>query len=90
MIKYQLPTGEVIELDVDDYLEIDNTTIEGKQVMQDILYFKDSVKKWENSEIAETEDSLKFIDKEPKIIDTSLEEFEEDVYRQILKDKDVL
>ena len=50
MIKYQLPTGEVIELDVDDYLEIDNTTIEGKQVMQDILYFKDSVKKWENSD----------------------------------------
>ena len=45
MIKYQLPTGEVIELDVDDYLDIDNTTIQGKKVIQDIINFKNVVKK---------------------------------------------
>jgi hypothetical protein len=90
MIKYQLPTGEVIELDVDDYLDIDNTTIDGKKVMQDILNFKDTAKKWDNADLAESEDSLKFIDKEQKIIDVSLEEFEGDIYKQILKDKDLL
>ena len=90
MIKYQLPTGEVIELDVDDYLDIDNTTIQGKKVIQDIINFKNVVKKWDNADLAETEDSLKFIDKEQKIIDTSLEDFEEDVYKQVLKDKDLL
>lgn len=90
MIKYQLPTGEVIELDVDDYLDIDKTTIHGKQVLQDILNFKDAAKKWDNADLAETEDSLKFIDKEQKIIDVSLEEFEGDIYKQVLKDKDLL
>jgi hypothetical protein len=90
MIKYQLPTGEVIELDIDDYLDIDMTTIQGKQAIQDIINFKDTVKKWDSADAAELEDSLKFIDKEAKIIDISLEEFEGDIYKEILKDKDIL
>lgn len=85
MIKYQLPTGEVIELEIEDYLEIDNTTTKGKETMQEILFYKDFVKKWESSDLAETEDSLKFMDE--LIIDISLTEFEGDIYNQVLKDK---
>lgn len=85
MIKYQLPTGEVIELELDDYLEIDNTTTKGKETMQEILFYKDFVKRWENSDLAEIEDTLKFTDE--AIIDISLTEFEGDIYNQVLKDK---
>ena len=82
--------GEVIEVDIDDYLSMDFTTIEGKATCQDILNCKDSVKKWVSTDLAESEDTLKFFDKDEKVIDTSLEEFEEDIYKQILKDEDLL
>ena len=53
------------------------------------MNFGDSVKKWDNADLAESEDTLKFFD-DIKIKDVSLEEFEEDIYKQILKDQDLI
>lgn len=89
-LKITLPTGETIEVDADDWLSVDFNTPKGKAVYQEIVYFKDSVKNWANTDLAEMEDVLKFFDKDEKVIDTSLEEFEEDIYKQILKDEDLL
>lgn len=86
-LKITIPTGEVIEVDFDDWMEVDFSTKKGKAAYQEILYFKDNVKKWNNTDLAEIEDELKLFDKE---IDISLEEFEEDIYKQILKDEDLL
>lgn len=88
-IKYTLGTGEVIEIDLLDALDIDFTTPKGKAAYQEIIYFKDNVKKWDNTDLAETEDMLKFFDT-PKIKNVSLEEFEEDIYKESLKDQDLL
>jgi hypothetical protein len=88
-LKITLITGEVVEVDIDDYLAMDNTTPEGKAAIQEILYYKDFVKKWESTDLAESEDEMKFFDGE-KIKDTSLEEFEEDIYKQKLQDEDLL
>ena len=88
-IKYTIPTGEVIELDIDDALEIDFTTPKGIATYQEIIFFKDQTKKWDNTDLAETEDTLKFLDEVIKK-EVSLEEFEEDIYKQLLKDKDLL
>ena len=52
-MKIQLITGETVDIDVDDYLAMDFTTPEGKAACQDILFYKDFVKKWENSDLAE-------------------------------------
>jgi len=73
MLKYQLPTGEVIELDLDDYLDIDKYTLEGKRVYQEILCNKNTNKLWESSDLAELEDSLKFFD-----LDTEIKSISED------------
>lgn len=89
-LKITLPTGETIEVDADDWLSVDFDTPKGKAIYQEIVYFKDSVKNWANTDLAEIEDELKFFDKEKEIIDASLEEFEEDIYKQILKDEDLL
>ena len=88
-MKIQLITGETVDIDIEDYLAMDFTTIEGKAVCQEILCFKDYVTKWDNSDLAESEDTLKFFD-DIKIKDVSLEEFEEDIYKQILKDQDLI
>jgi hypothetical protein len=88
-MKIQLITGETVDIDIDDYLSMDFTTIEGKAVCQDILNYKDNVKKWDNSDLAESEDILKFFD-DIKIKDVSLEEFEEDIYKEILRNEDML
>jgi hypothetical protein len=88
-LKITLATGETIEVDYDDYEKVDFTTPEGKAVYQEIIFYKDSVKNWANTDLAEIEDELKFFDNE-KEIDISLEEFEEDIYKQILKDEDLL
>ena len=50
MLKYQLPTGEVIELDLDDYLDIDKYTLEGNRVYQEIFCHKNTTKLWESSD----------------------------------------
>ena len=89
-LKITLPTGETIEVDADDWLSVDFNTPIGKAVYQEIVYFKDSVKNWANTDLAEIEDELKFFDKDEKVIDTSLEEFEEDIYKQKLQDEDLL
>ena len=89
-MKIQLITGETVDIDIDDYLSMDFTTIEGKAVCQDILNYKDNVKKWDNSDLAESEDTMKFFDDDIKIKDDSLEEFEEDIYKFILKDQDLI
>jgi len=89
MPKIQIITGETIEIDIEDYLSMDFTTPEGKAACQDILNYKDFVKKWDNSDLAEVEDMLKFFD-EIKIKDVSLEEFEEDIYKEKLRDEDML
>jgi hypothetical protein len=89
-LKITLPTGETIEVDADDWLSVDFNTLKGKAVYQEIVYFKDSVKNWANTDLAEKEDELKFFDKDEKVIDTSLEEFEEDIYKQKLQDEDLL
>lgn len=88
-MKIQLITGETVDIDIDDYLAMDFTTPEGKAACQDILNFRDFVKKWDNADLAEFEDTLKFFD-DIKIKDVSLEEFEEDIYKQILKDQDLI
>lgn len=88
-MKIQLITGETVDIDIDDYLAMDFTTPDGKAACQDILNFRDSVKKWDNADLAESEDTLKFFD-DIKIKDVSLEEFEEDIYKQILKDQDLI
>ena len=84
-MKIQLITGETVDIDIEDYLSMDFTTPEGKAACQEILCFKDYVTKWENSDLAESEDILKFFD-DIKIKDVFLEEFEEDIYKQILRD----
>jgi len=88
-MKIQLITGETVDIDIDDYLAMDFTTPDGKAACQDILNYRDSVKKWDNADLAESEDTLKFFD-DIKIKDVSLEEFEEDIYKQILKDQDLI
>ena len=88
-MKIQLITGETVDIDIDDYLSMDFTTPEGKAACQDILNYKEFVKKWDNADLAETEDMLKFLDEVIKK-EVSLEEFEEDIYKQLLKDKDLL
>ena len=86
-MKIQLITGETVDIDIDDYLAMDFTTPDGKAACQDILNYRDSVKKWDNADLAESEDMLKFFD-DIKIKDVSLEEFEEDIYKEILNDFD--
>lgn len=88
-MKIQLITGETVDIDIDDYLAMDFTTPEGKAACQDILNYRDSVKKWDNADLAESEDTLKFFD-DIKLKDVSLEEFEEDIYKEILKDNDLI
>jgi len=88
-MKIQIMTGETVDIDIDDYLAMDFTTPEGKAACQDILNFRDFVKKWDNADLAEFEDTLKFFD-DIKIKDVSLEEFEEDIYKSILKDNDLI
>lgn len=88
-MKIQLITGETVDIDIDDYLSMDFTTPQGKAACQDILNYKDFVKKWDNSDLAEVEDMLKFFD-EIKIKDIPQEEFEEDIYKEKLRDEDML
>jgi hypothetical protein len=88
-MKIQLITGETVDIDIDDYLSMDFTTPTGKAACQDILNYRDSVKKWDNADLAETEDTMKFFD-DIKIKDVSLEEFEEDIYKAILNDNDLI
>ena len=88
-MKIQLITGETVDIDIDDYLSMDFTTPEGKAACQEILFFKDYVTKWDNSDLAESEDMLKFFD-DIKIKDVSLEEFEEDIYKEVLKNQDLI
>ena len=88
-MKIQLITGETVDIDIDDYLAMDFTTPEGKAACQDILNFRDFVKKWDNADLAEFEDTLKFFD-DIKIKDASLEEFEEDIYKEVLKNQDLI
>jgi len=88
-MKIQLITGETVDIDIDDYLAMDFTTPDGKAACQDILNYRDSVKKWDNADLAETEDTMKFFD-DIKIKDVSLEEFEEDIYKAILNDNDLI
>ena len=71
-MKIQLITGETVDIDIDDYLSMDFTTPEGKASCQEILFFKDYVTKWDNSDLAESEDMLKFFD-DIKIKAVSLE-----------------
>lgn len=79
-LKYSLPSGEVIEIDIDDCLQIDFTTIHGKHAMQTIIEHKDYIKNWKDFDAAENNDSLKYQD-------IPLEEFDEDIYKAILKDQ---
>lgn len=88
-MKIQLITGETVDIDIDDYLAMDFTTPDGKAACQDILNYRDSVKKWDNADLAESEDTLKFFD-DIKIKDVSLEEFEEDIYKEVLKNQDLI
>ncbi len=88
-MKIQLITGETVDIDIDDYLAMDFTTPDGKAACQDILNFRDFVKKWDNADLAETEDTMKFFD-DIKIKDVSLEEFEEDIYKEVLKNQDLI
>jgi len=89
-LKITLATGETIEVDYDDYEKVDFSTPEGKAVYQEIIFFKDSVRNWANTDLAEIEDQLKFFDKKEKEIDASFEDFEEDIYKQKLQDEDLI
>ena len=63
-MKIQLITGETVDIDIDDYLAMDFTTPEGKAACQDILNFRDFVKKWDNADLMANcgnyADALKF------------------------------
>ena len=85
-LKITLITGEVVELDIDDYLQMDNSTNAGRMAIQEVLYYKDQTKKWDNPDLAETEDMLKFFDEKKTSTSKTLEEFEEDIYKDSLKD----
>ena len=77
-MKYSLPTGEVVDLDLDDILEIDFTTIKGKETIQEIYYMKDRIKKYTDFDEAIEFDTLKFFDKE-KPSPKSVNELDEDI-----------
>ena len=87
-MKIQLITGETVDIDIDDYLAMDFTTPDGIAACQEILNCKDFVKKWENSDLAETEDTLKFFD-DIIIKDILQDDFEEDIYKEKLRDEDL-
>lgn len=76
-MKYSLPTGEVVDIELDDVLEIDFTSPRGKQVLQEIIHHKDRVKKYADFDDAIENDSLKFLDivKEDK---SELEELDDE------------
>jgi hypothetical protein len=74
-MKYSLPTGEVVDIDIDDILEIDFTTTKGKQVMQEIIHLREKVKHYKDFDDAIDNDSLKFLD----ITKADMEELEEEL-----------
>lgn len=78
-MKYSLPTGEVVDIDLDDILEIDFNTTKGKQVLQEILHLKDRVKKYNDFDEAIENDSLKFLD----VIKADKQELEEELEEEI-------
>lgn len=59
MVKYTLPTGEVVELDISDILMID----EDPQALQEIIVLSNNnnIKRWNTIEAAIIYDDLKFI-----------------------------
>jgi hypothetical protein len=73
-MKYSLPTGEVVDLDIDDILEIDFFTIKGKEVFQTIHCMKDSIKRYSDFDEAINHDSLKFFDKDKIELNEDIEE----------------
>ena len=75
-LKYTLITGEVVELEIDDVLEIGTSP----EVMQEILYYKDHIKKWADADEACQFDDLKFIDKDE-------EDFDYDLYWQKINEE---
>jgi hypothetical protein len=83
-MKYSLPTGEVVDIDIEDILSIDFTTIHGKQVMQEITIHKDYVKHWQDTDDADINDSLKFSDEPEPEEDAP---YDVDIYQQVLKEK---
>jgi hypothetical protein len=79
-MKYSLPTGEVVDIELDDILEIDFKTTKGKQVFQEIMFYKDSVKKFKDFDDAIDNDSLKFLDGiKPDKLDDDIEDNEDSV-----------
>ena len=68
MLKYSI-NGEVIELDIDDVLEIDFTTVRGKETVQEILALKEHVKHFSDFDDADLNDSLKFYDEQKELLD---------------------
>ena len=70
-LKITLATGETIEVDYDDYEKVDFTTPEGKAVYQEIIFYKDSVRNWANTDLAEIEDELKFLDRKSTRLNSS-------------------
>lgn len=82
-INYSLPTGEVVPLDYDDIERIDFTTLEGKEVMQEILAIKDSINHFVDYDYAISSDNEKF-EKDEK--HKSFDKFEKDLYLETLKD----
>jgi len=87
-MKIQLITGETVDIDIDDYLAMDFTTPDGIAACQEILNCKDFVKKWDNADLAESEDLLKFFD-DIIIKDILQDDFEEDIYKEKLRDEDL-
>ena len=59
-LKYTLITGEIIELEIDDVLQIGDSP----EVMQEILCYKDYIKKWADADEACEFDELKFKDED--------------------------
>ncbi len=82
-INYSLPTGEVAPLDYDDIERIDFTTLEGKEVMQEILAMKDYLNFFTDYDHAIVSDNIKF-EKDEK--SKSFDDFKRDIYLDTLKD----
>lgn len=73
-MNYTLPTGEVVDLDIDDILEIDFSTPKGKAAMQEIIFYKDYIK-CSSTEEAEIFGSIKFLENDAS---------EEDIFGDII------
>ena len=78
-VKYNLPTGKVVLLDIEDILAIDSSTPEGIEAMQTIINSVDNTKTWDDFDDAILNDSPRYSEKDiilPEEPEEDSEDFE--------------